>query len=384
MRILHVTPTYLPAVRYGGPIYSVHGLCRALAGQGHEVHVFTTNVDGSRDSDVPLEQPVDLDGVHVWYFPSIFLRRLFFSPAMQRMLHQQMASFDLVHLHSVFLWPTWAAARVARRAGVAYVLSPRGMLVRELIRRKSWFFKTCWIQMIERKNLQKAAALHVTSNVEAEALTGFSFWMPPATVIANGVDLPQKWTRDELSEDVRVVTKMKRYVLYLGRINWKKGLDRLLCSWKDVPGQQLVIAGNDEENYQEVLQGIVQNEGIQDKVIFLSRSVTGADKEALFTGAGLFVLPSYAENFGITVLEAMVRGVPVLVTKDVGAAAIVQQSGAGMVTDGETLGRDIACLLASKSTLTDMARAGQVAAQAYTWQQVGREMAQFYQKVIHA
>ena len=63
MRLLHVVPSYYPATRYGGPIRSVHGLCTALVKQGHEVHVFTTNVDG--DSDVPMECPVDLDGVKV-------------------------------------------------------------------------------------------------------------------------------------------------------------------------------------------------------------------------------------------------------------------------------------------------------------------------------
>src|SRR5262249_2892122 len=68
MRILHVVPTYLPAVRYGGPIFAVHGLCRALARRGHHVEVFTTNVDGSGASPVPLGEPVDLDGVQIRYF----------------------------------------------------------------------------------------------------------------------------------------------------------------------------------------------------------------------------------------------------------------------------------------------------------------------------
>src|SRR5512137_1024098 len=130
MRLLHVVPTYLPAVRYGGPIHSVHGLCAALAARGHDVQVFTTNVDGPGNSAVPLGRPVDVDGVKVWYFPSRRLRRLYWSPAMGRMLKQEVGSFDLVHLHSVFLWPTWAAARAARGSSVPYVLSPRGMLVK--------------------------------------------------------------------------------------------------------------------------------------------------------------------------------------------------------------------------------------------------------------
>src|SRR5262249_55916333 len=124
MRILHVIPSYFPAVRYGGPIFAVHGLCRALAARGHPVGVFTTNVDGANDSAVPIGDPVAVDGVHVRYFPSKRLRRLYFSPPMARALHADIAGFAAVHLHSVFLWPTWAAARSARNARVPYLISP--------------------------------------------------------------------------------------------------------------------------------------------------------------------------------------------------------------------------------------------------------------------
>src|SRR6266446_6383354 len=137
MKILHVVPTYFPAVRYGGPIYTVHALCQSLAAAGHQVHVFTTSVDGPGDSDVPLGRPVDLAGVQVHYFRSRWLRRLYYSADLKKRLDSMAGDFDIVHLHSVFLFPTWAGARAAVRADVPYVLSPRGMLVRELIARRS-------------------------------------------------------------------------------------------------------------------------------------------------------------------------------------------------------------------------------------------------------
>src|SRR5262249_13257793 len=124
MRILHVVPTYLPATRYGGPIFAVHGLCCALAARGHEVEVFTTNVDGPTDSDVPRDTPVRLGNVQVRYFPSSHLRRLYWSPPLARAISAQINNFEIVHLHSVFLWPTWAAARSARKFKVPYVISP--------------------------------------------------------------------------------------------------------------------------------------------------------------------------------------------------------------------------------------------------------------------
>src|SRR5438034_1111935 len=126
VRLLHVTPTYVPAYRYGGPIYSVHALCRSLVTAGHEVHVYTTSVDGPDDSWVPMDRAVNLDGVRVCYFRSCRLRRLYWSPDLWTRCNSMAGVFDAIHLHSVFLFPTWAGARAAARAAVPYVLSPRG------------------------------------------------------------------------------------------------------------------------------------------------------------------------------------------------------------------------------------------------------------------
>ena len=131
MRILHVAPTYFPAVRHGGPIFAVHGLCRSLAARGHELQVFTTNIDGPGISSTPIGTPVEVSGVQIRYFACPMGRRLCWAPALYWALHNEIGKLDIVHLTSVFRWPTWAAARVARNAGVRYVLSPQGMLVKD-------------------------------------------------------------------------------------------------------------------------------------------------------------------------------------------------------------------------------------------------------------
>src|SRR6202034_1890087 len=169
MRLLHVVPTYVPAWRHGGPVAAVHGLCKALARRGHEVTVFSTDVHGAGTLDVPRCRPVAVDGVTVWYFPVGFPRRLYRSPAMGAAL-RRVAAFDLAHLHSVFLWPTAAAARAAKRAGVPYLVAPRGMLVGELLRRRGRLRKELWIRLVERRTLERASALHVTSDLEAEEI----------------------------------------------------------------------------------------------------------------------------------------------------------------------------------------------------------------------
>lgn len=383
MKILHVVPSYLPATRYGGPIHSVHGLCKALVAAGHEVTVFTTNVDGPDDSDVPLGEAVDLDGVQVWYFPSTWLRRLYWAPRMMQPLRQQISGFDIVHLHSVFLWPTWAAARAARKAGVSYLIAPRGMLVRDLLNKKSRWLKTTWIRLIERRNLEWASGIHVTAPLEQQEIDQFVFRLPAFYYVPNGIEPP---TLETLAAQKSELVPDFPYVLFLSRINWKKGLDRLMRAWKDVPGAQLIVAGNDEENYQQEIQRIADAEGVASRVHFVG-PVAGADKWLLYRNAELFVLPSHSENFGIVVLEAMAMGCPVVVTPEVGLAQTVADADCGRVVDGEpaALAEAIKELLAQPERRASMARKGrETALRDFSWGGVAGRMEAAYGDVLQA
>lgn len=380
MRILHVVPTYLPAVRYGGPIRSVHGLCAALASLGHEVHVFTTNIDGADDSDVPLGQPIDIDGVKVRYFSSRFLRRLYWSPKMKEALIREVPGFDLVHVHSVYLWPTWSAARIAERAGVPYVVSPRGMLVRELIERKSALLKRVWIRAIERRTIASAKAVHVTSRKELDDVRELGLDLPSVLVVPNGVDGP----KDEFLNDSIEGDDNHEFVLFLGRINWKKGLDRLIRAWRFVPGVKLVIAGNDEESYRQELERIAHDAGVAERIRFVGM-VEGEEKWSLFRRAAIFVLPSYSENFGIAVLEAMLMACPVIVTPEIGLAETVAESNAGIVTDGDpaSLGAAVVELLGDRERRLEMGSSGRrLAAGSYGWPDLAQRMLAGYESIV--
>jgi glycosyltransferase involved in cell wall biosynthesis len=332
LRLLHVVPTYLPAVRYGGPIRSVHALCRGLAGRGHDVQVFTTNVDGPGDSDVPLGRPVELEGVRVTYFPSRILRRLYWSPPMRQALASTVAGFDVVHLHAMFLWPTWAGARAARRHRIPYVVSPRGMLVPELIRRKNRWIKSAWIGLIDRPTLEQAAAIHTTSAVEAAHLGSFGWALPTVATIPHGVDDPPS-TSGSLSADVAAAIAGGPFVLAFGRINWEKGLDRLIAALPQAASARVVVAGDDDEGHSRFLASEAKRLGVAERVTILARHIDGADKEALFGAATLFSMTSLSENFGLAAFEAMRRGLPVLVTPDVGMSEIVRDVDAGLVVE---------------------------------------------------
>jgi glycosyltransferase involved in cell wall biosynthesis len=384
MRMLHVVPSYLPAFRYGGPIFAVHGLCRALAARGHEVQVFTTNIDGPGVTPTPTATPVELDGVQIQYFPCPLLRRVYWSPALGRVLHHEIGKFDLVHVHSVFLWPTWAAARAARNAGIPYVLSPRGMLVKDLIARRSRLAKSAWIHVIERSNVQQAAALHLTSQLERSELQCFGWQLPRLVVIPNAIDEPL-FANGKIASDVEAITSEKPLILFLGRLSWKKGLDRLLRAFAQTQSGILAIAGTDDENFAPKLLRLAEDLQIAHRVRILPRTVIGSEKERLFAAARLFVLPSYSENFGNTVLEAMRRGVPVVVTPEVGAAEVVRESGAGLVVAGEPepLSSAIRLLTADLSLARSMSEAGRRhAAQYFTWDHVAVQMEGVYNSLM--
>ena len=384
MRLLHVTPTYLPALRYGGPIRTVHALCRSLAAIGHDVHVFTTNVDGDGDSAVPLQQPVDLEGVKVTYFPSRILRRLYWSPTMGRALTREVAGFDVVHLHAVYLWPTLAGARAARAHQIPYVMSPRGMLVPELMRRKSRWVKAAWVTLIERANLRDAAAILATSAVEAGHIAEFGWRLPPIVTIPHGVDDPPGPFAAAPSADVTAAIEGRAPVLALGRISWEKGLDRLIAALALAPAARVVIAGDDADGHAAYLAGEARRFGVAERVTILARHVAGADKEALFGAACMFAMTSLSENFGLAAFEAMRRGVPVLTTADVGMSEVVREAAAGLVVDPTpaAIAEGLNALLEDAARSRAMGESGKaLVVERYGWLTIARRMEELYRSV---
>jgi glycosyltransferase involved in cell wall biosynthesis len=377
LRILQVVPSYYPAVRYGGPIRSVHSLSQALVERGHEVQVFTSSMDGAHDLDVPENVPVHLDGVRVRYFRVPFLRRLCVSPSMQRVLRDEIHRFDLLHLHSSYLWFTAAAARVANQARVPFIVSPRGMLGATVVRRKNRLIKLAWIRLFERRNLIDSAAVHVTSEFEEAELRALGLSVPRFWRVPNGVS----WPRRHLSLPECQFPELPRsYALFLGRISWKKGLDRLIRAWRLVPDLSLVIAGNDDEDYLPKMMTLARSEGVADRLTVLG-PVSDEQKWSLYENAMMFLLPSYSENFANTVAESMSMGCPVIVTPEVGLATMVRESGAGLVCSGEprALAHSINELRTNEVARRRCGAAGRRTAEGrLSWSAVAAEMEQLY------
>lgn len=388
MRILHVIPTYVPAYRYGGPIRSVHGLAEAQSAAGDAVEVYTTDADGPGRSGVPTDRPVAVGRHQARYFRAGFPRRLGRAPALGRALDRDTAGFDLLHLHSVFQWPTAVAASAARRAERPYLVSPRGMLVGELVARHGALRKRLWIALFERRILRGSARIVATSALEATQLRALGLDLAPVVEIPNGVDLDELAAPapEEISANVRAAIAGGPYVLFLGRLSWKKRIDLFLSALARLDGCRGLIAGPDDEGLAPRLRRQAAECGVAARIDLLGE-VRGADRVALLRGARALVLLSSSENFGNAALEALACGVPVVVTGAVGLAAEVGRRGAGRIVEpaAEAVAAGLGELLDDPAAAREAgARGSRLVAERFTWTAVARALRAVYTEVLAA
>jgi glycosyltransferase involved in cell wall biosynthesis len=224
--------------------------------------------------------------------------------------------------------------------------------------------------------------LHITAELERTEIRALRLPEPGiVAAVPNGVD----WPAQHLPLSATPFAALTGpYALFLSRINWKKGLDRLITAWQWVPQLPLLIAGNDEDGYRAQLERLATSLGIADRVHFVG-SVDDEHKWALYERAELFLLPSYSENFGIVVAEAMLMGCPVLVTPDVGISELIEATGSGVVTGNEptNLAARINELLADEPRRRELGRRGREAARRHlAWSEVVEQMEDLYWSVL--
>jgi glycosyltransferase involved in cell wall biosynthesis len=223
--------------------------------------------------------------------------------------------------------------------------------------------------------------VHVTSDIEAAELEKFDFRLRRVAMVPNGVDDVVTGVGTAVSDDIATLARGGPLILFLGRIAWVKGLDRLLRAFARTTSGTLAIVGTDYERLAGRLAGLAQELGVAHRFRLVPRTVTGADKEFAFASARAFVLPSHSESFGNAALEAMQRGVPAIVTPQVGAAEIVRCSGGGLVVDGdaEALGGAIERLATDPALAAALGAAGRRYVEAhYGWSGIAAQMEELY------
>jgi glycosyltransferase involved in cell wall biosynthesis len=398
MKILHVIPSFVPAWRYGGPVFAAAGLTKALAKSGHVVTVFTTNIDGPELLDVPVTQEINLNGVNVWYFPVQRPRRYCASELLSNELQRRLLEFDIVHIHSVFLWPTTIASYWCRRLHVPYIIRPAGMLDPICMTKPymslwrsapSRLKKHLYLRTLGEIEIRSAAAVHFTSEQEKQE-SRLPFRSPRAIIVPLGVELAEAIPEERTDSVYQLFPKLKgkKVVLFLSRLDPMKGLD-LLCAashllFKKRDDFVLVIAGAGPVSFQRSIQRLTQRYGIADQVLFTGM-VIGREKQALLNVADVFVLPSYHENFGLAVTEAMANGIPVIISDRVNISEAIKDAGAGSVVKLDAT--DIATAIAS--TLDDAAGARKMAENGRTlvrsrfnWDRIAADLLHLYAEIV--
>ncbi|MBT9312824.1 hormogonium polysaccharide biosynthesis glycosyltransferase HpsP [Leptothoe kymatousa] len=393
LKVLQIVPSI--SLVYGGPSQMVRGLSTSLAKQGAKVTVLTTDSNGDEGQAplaVPLNQPVATDGYETIYFRCAPFRRYKFSLPLLQWLRQHGAQYDMAHIHALFSPVTSLAATVARRQQLPYILRPLGTLdPADLAKKKQ--FKQLYAALLEGPNIQGATALHFTSDQEAKVSERFGA-QTRDIVLPLGVVLPNfSCSEAEAKRAIR-----QRYhipdgvpiVLFMSRIDPKKGLDLLLPALEALhqSGQQFqfVLCGGNPQD-----QGYVDAIGEQIGKSALKHCttvtgfVTGELKGQILQAADVFVLPSYYENFGIAVAEAMAAGKPVVISDQVHIWRDIQSSESGWVVpcDRTMLTQSLADALAN---VAECRRRGEnayrFAKENYSWDAIAARMVETYHQLL--
>jgi glycosyltransferase involved in cell wall biosynthesis len=369
----------------------VLGLSGALAAQGVEVTILTTDSNGDAGQaplEVPLDRPVEQDGYQIRYFRCSPFRRYKFSLDLLQWLTNHAHSFDLAHIHALFSPVSTAAAMIARSQKLPYLLRPLGTLDPADLRKKKQL-KRIYAALLERPNLAGAAAIHFTSAQEAKISERFGLTTKDL-VMPLGVSLPELSANPEAIRDQLGIPSDRPLVLFMSRIDPKKGLDLLLPALKNLLAEKIefhfVLAGGNPQDpdYEATIRSQIQASPLASHAT-VTGFAAGEMKAALLQSADLFVLPSYYENFGIAVAEAMAMGTPVVISDQVHICEDVQQAEAGWVGPCEVTALTHLLKDALKDR-TERQRRGQrakaYALQHYSWPAIAQQMIQSYQQIL--
>lgn len=377
IRVLHIVATL--DARSGGPAYSVPNLVNALRQAGLAADIFTACSDGCEVAPVAgvriVEQSVNgIFGLRSWY------------AAVQKLA----VDYHFLHLHGCWDIKLLLAAKAAIRCGKPYAVSPRGMLEPWSLAQGKLKKQLAW-QIYQRWVLNNAAFVHATAQMEAENLRKLPGMTTPVEVVANGVTLPEYIDKNNAKNNI--IQKYpqlagRRVVLFLSRLHYKKGIERLLSFWQSNAGLAndwvLVIAGEGQANYVANLQQAASGDIDAGRVIFTG-VVYGQIKNDLLAAAELFVLPTASENFGIAIAEALAAGTVVITTTGTPWQEIAEKK-CGWWVDMKTQDfEDVLKMVfaVSPQFLADMGQRGRELIKGqYTWTILGGKMLSVYLRFL--
>jgi glycosyltransferase involved in cell wall biosynthesis len=369
MKILQVVPAYFPAISIGGPIYSSLALARLLGGR-HAVHAITTQLGlSAADRKMVIYDRMGRSacGGLLLYKKYYGYPNFTFSPSTAVWLSKEIANYDLAILHGIWNFPVVAAAHGCQQHCVPYVVFPHGTLLPERVRMRSTLAKHLMRQLCVQRMLEQAARVAYTSRYEERKTEEYVGSKPTGFVIPNVVDsagfagLPERG-RFRLRYGIPATSQV---LIHYGRIARVKGIELALKAVAALRRQGrdviLAIVGGDEAGYQTQVQAAVAELHLGSAVVFAGL-LEREDAKSALVDADVFVLPSYSENFAMAAVEAMLCGLPVVVSDNVGIADELAHADVGVVValdpDASLLTKALADLLDNKERRASLAKRG--------------------------
>jgi glycosyltransferase involved in cell wall biosynthesis len=343
---------------------------------GTDVLLVTTNEGLTRHD---TQRFADYYRVPVRFFPVQLGASFKYSRPLAAWLKNNAPDFDVVHVHAVFNHASVAAAGACRNEAVPYVVRPLGTLDPWSMQQKPVRKRVFWF-VSGKRMLERSAAVHYTAEAEKEATEGF-LRLNHGRVIPLGVDAGAAPGND-LTQWFPSLTG-QRYVLFLSRLDPKKGVDVLIESFvslvrrSEFGAWRLVIAGDGPRDYVAALKEKAANS----HCVIFTGWVEGEQKEAILRNAALLALPSRQENFGFCVLEALARGVPVLLSPQVNLAREIEAAEAGWIVGRDELTVGLASVLADETRRAHYGKAAHVFAQRYSWKKTAADLIDLYEEV---
>jgi glycosyltransferase involved in cell wall biosynthesis len=386
LKILLVIPGLGPV--YGGPSIIVPNLAVALARQGLTVDVVTTDANGSARLDVPTHTWCKEQGYRVRYFRRLGRLEYKISLSLLLWLLRHVRDYDVVHAVSLFNFPILACALACRLRSVPLVLNPQGMLEPWALSHNRWK-KWLYYLLIEKPNvLAVTSAIHALTVNEARNIATLGL-RRPTFVVPNGVDVDfdEGDANAEKFFAAFPAARGKRLILFLHRIDPKKGLDLLAKSFatvhKQYPDTHLIVAGPDLYRFWPIAHGFFTSRQ-SDAAVTYTGMLNGRMKRAAFAAASIFVAPSYSEGFSMSVLEAMATGLPCVLTTGCNfPEAAAAGAAVEIPIDSAALAEALIKLINNPSEAQLIGqRARRFIREGYTWHNVARKIASAYDAIL--
>lgn len=370
MKILTIAPAHLQAYKIGGPIASIASMNKGLLNvdDNMSIDVLSTSYGLDTDKNVNYAEWEDVDSLSTYrvkYFKYYGYGNLTFSPALFIEAKSILKEYDLVVLQGVWNFPFFAVAYLAKKYNIPYIIVPRGTLYKETWEMKSKLYKDILYNLVIKKMLLNAASIQFTTLDEKNSVLKYLNIDLVNYIIPNSIDLSKYLELPEKNEflNKNEFLKGKKIILFFGRITQKKGLDILIESLNLLKEQRqdfiLLIAGPDSQGYWASIEKQVKDYSLSSYVKYIGM-LEGKDKLRILVDTNIFILPSYSENFGMSVVEAMSAGLPVIISNKVGIYNEVIQENAGIVTtlDSNEIANAIDKLLSNDNEIERLAGIG--------------------------